>query len=256
MRLTVLGSSASCAGAGEACSGHLVEGGGARVLFDCGNGVIANLASVADPLTLDAVFVTHEHPDHFVDVYALQALLRFAPEGPAAPLALYLPPGLFERMRCLLSERGATDLAEAFLVHELAEEIPLAISGLTVTPHRVDHVDPTFALVAEADGARLVYTSDTAPGTSVFAAARDADLLLAEATLPERYAGAAPHMTPRQAGELARDVRAGELVLVHIWPTNDREQTAQEAAEYFGGRVTVAHELDAFDIVPRSGGPL
>ena len=50
-----------------------------------------------------------------------------------------------------------------------------------------------------------------------------ADLLLAEATLPEAYAGAAPHMTASQAGELAREAGARALVLVHVWPTNDRD---------------------------------
>ena len=111
MRVTVLGSSASYAGPGQACSGYLVEHADVRVLMDCGNGVVANLAAVADPTTLDAVFITHEHPDHFLDIYALAALLRYAPQGPLAPLALWLPPGLFERMGCLLSERGRDELA-------------------------------------------------------------------------------------------------------------------------------------------------
>ena len=104
---------------------------------------------------------------------------------------------------------------------------PVTLGGLTVTPVAVEHTDPTFALIAEADGARLVYTSDTRPCGAVRRAAVGADLLLAEATLPEPYAGAAPHMTASQAGELARDAGARALVLTHVWPTNDRELMAQ-----------------------------
>jgi ribonuclease BN (tRNA processing enzyme) len=121
MRLTVLGSAASYPGPGQACAGYLVEHDETHVLLDCGHGVVSNLGEVIDPLRLDAVFISHDHPDHFADIYALQALLRYAPEGPAEPLALYLPPGLFERMTCLLSERGAAELAAAFLLHDLAD---------------------------------------------------------------------------------------------------------------------------------------
>jgi ribonuclease BN (tRNA processing enzyme) len=78
--------------------------------------------------------------------------------------------------------------------------------------------------------------------------ARGVDLLLAEATLPQEYAGAAPHLTAAQAGELAREAEAGALVLVHVWPTNDRGATAREASASFGAPVVVANEFDVFEI--------
>ena len=250
MRLTVLGSSASYAGAGQACAGHFVEAGGARVLFDCGNGVLANLAKLEDPIALDAVFITHNHIDHYADVFSLHAALRYAPEGPRGPMPLYLPAGLFERMKALLSGRGAAELEEAFVPIELANGVAVELGGLRVTPVAVEHTDPTFALVAEGDGARLVYTSDTRPCGAIYDAAAGADLLLAEATLPEEYQDAAPHMTATQAGELARTAGARSLALTHIWPTNDRALMARLAADAFGAPVVVASELVTFDIAP------
>lgn len=250
MRVTVLGSAASHAGRGQACAGHLVQAAGASILLDCGNGVLSNLYEVIDPLALDAVFVTHNHPDHYVDLYSMQAMLRYAPSGPVGPVPLYLPEGLFDRMQGLLSDRGAAQFREAFVPVALEHGVPVQIGGITVTPCLVEHTDPTFALRVDADGACVAYTADTAPGDRVLCAAHGADLLLAEATLPQRYAGASPHLTARQAGELARAAGAARLVLVHIWPTNDREQMAREAAEVFSGPVTVATELDAFDVLP------
>ncbi len=252
MRLTVLGSSASYADAGRACAGHFLEAAGARVLFDCGNGVLANLARVEEPTSLDAVFITHDHPDHFADVYSLQAALQYAPQGPISPIPLYAPPGLVRQLKCLLSQRGARAFDEAFISVELVPGEPVSLGALSVTPVAVDHTEPTYALIAEADGARLVYTADTRACDSLREAALGADLLLAEATLPEAYAGAAPHMTARQAGELAREAKARSLVLVHIWPTNDRAETARDAIAAFGAPVTVAEELDVFDINPDS----
>lgn len=251
MRLTVLGSAASHAGRAQACAGHLIQAGDTSVLFDCGNGTLANLYAVMDPLELDAVFVSHNHPDHYVDLYSMQAMLRYAPGGPAGPIDLFMPEGLFKRMQLLLSERGNEEFRSAFRCTELHHAEPVSVGSIVVTPSLVEHTEPTFALIAEADGVRLAYTSDTAPGDRVMAAALGADLLLSEATLPERYAGMSPHMTARQAGELASSANAGELVLVHHWPTNDRRAAAELASAAYGGPVSVARELDSYEVVRR-----
>lgn len=251
MRVTVLGSAASHAGEGQACAGHLVEGGGVRVLFDCGNGVLANLYKVIDPLSIDAVFITHNHPDHYVDLYSMQSMLQYSPKGPIGSLPLFLPDGLFERLQGLLSERGAEAFRAAFDAKSLVDGQPVSVGGMTVTPKEVEHTPPTYALVADADGARLVFTADTAPCDHACTAVEGADFILAEATLPEQYAGQSPHMTAREAGELAKDAGAIDLALVHVWPTNDRDQAKIDAEKAFGGPVTVAREFDSFEVRPR-----
>lgn len=248
MRLTVLGSSASYPGAGRACAGHLVQSGTTNVLLDCGNGVLSNLGKLIDPTCLAAVFVTHGHVDHFADVYALQAALRYAPTGPMPPLPLYVPPGLFPRMQAVLGEHGARELAGAYRVHELEPGAAVQIAELSVTPYPVDHVAEAFALVVEAGGARLCYTSDTKLGEAVTLAASGASVLLAEATLPPAFEGMAPHMTPAQAACLAAEVGAEALVMTHLWPTVDRTAALAAAGEIFGGRVSVADEFDAYEI--------
>lgn len=248
MRVTVLGASASYAAAGQACAGVLVEGGRARVLLDCGSGVIANLWRVADPLSLDAVFVTHCHPDHCVDLYALQALLRYAPQGPSAAIPLHGPGGLLGRLACLLSELGREELEEAFVMSDLADGVCATYGDLAVTALAADHGEAAFSLSVEGPGGSTCYTGDTAYGERVLAAARGCDLLIAEATLPERYAGRAPHMTASEAGRLAAESGAAELALIHLWPTNDRQEILEAAEAAFAGPVVLASEFDVFEL--------
>ena len=248
MRVTVLGSSASYAAPSQACSGYLVEGADSAVVLDCGNGCLANLACLIDPTRLGAVFISHAHPDHFVDLYALQALLRYAPGGSAPPLPLHLPRGLFERMGGLLSEKGRRELAEAFLVHDLEEDRMVRVGDLAISPRRVDHHDPTFAFRVADGEVTFAYGADAANTPSLLRVLADAHFALVEATLPQRYADAAPHLTAAQAGAAAREAGVHTLALTHIWPTNDRQASAREAVEAFGGPVHLACELDRFTI--------
>ena len=248
MRLTVLGSSASYAGPGQACSSYLIEAADRRVLLDCGHGSLANLGRVIDPASLDAVFLTHGHPDHFADLYALQAFLRFAPSGPLPPLDVHAPGGLLDRMVCVLSGHGREQFFEAFTASELLDGETVSIGELHVTPQSVNHEGIAFALVVEAEGRRLCYTGDARPDAQVLAAAMGSHLVLAEATLPEQFAGQAPHMTASQAGSIARSAGAQSLMLTHLWPTTPREAILSAARASFDSDVFLAEELLSIEV--------
>jgi ribonuclease BN (tRNA processing enzyme) len=253
VQLTVLGSAASWAGSGRACSGYLVEDEGTTLLVDCGNGSLANAAQVTDVTSLDGVLISHMHPDHFADIYCLQAALRFSPEGPVGSLPLHLPEGLWERLGALLFERGRKQLAEAFEPHPIVAGRALHFEGITVTPHAVDHDGPTFAFTFEAGGSTLAYTSDTRDGEAVRGAVAGCDVLLAECTLPEGYEGMGAHMTAAEAGRLAEGSGAGMLVLTHLWPTADHARMLRTASSVFSGQVHLAEELLTIEIAPARG---
>ncbi|HEX6526640.1 MAG TPA: MBL fold metallo-hydrolase [Streptosporangiaceae bacterium] len=73
MRLTVLGGCGVWPAAGQACSGYLLEHDGYRVLIDPGYAVLPRLLQVIDAGEVDAVLISHGHPDHCAD---LNPLLR------------------------------------------------------------------------------------------------------------------------------------------------------------------------------------
>ena len=68
MRLTVLGGCGGWPAAGLACSGYLVEHDGFRLLIDPGYAVVPRLLAVVDAAAVDAVLVSHGHPDHCADL--------------------------------------------------------------------------------------------------------------------------------------------------------------------------------------------
>ena len=69
MELIVLGSSGTWPNAGIATSGYLVRHDGFNLYMDAGTGTLANLQKHIAIEDVDAIVVSHEHPDHFVDLY-------------------------------------------------------------------------------------------------------------------------------------------------------------------------------------------
>jgi ribonuclease Z len=96
-------------------------------------------------------------------------------------------------------------------------------------------------------GRKLVYTGDTRPTDTTETVARDADLLIHEATFASDEADRARstgHTTAREAGELARRARVKRLALTHISSryAGDASAIAREAAAAFDGESVVAHD--------------
>lgn len=230
----MLGASGSYAGPKGPCSGYLVRSGDTTVWLDCGNGTFGHLQEYCDVEDLSAVVLTHEHPDHCVDMYGLHVLMRYGLERDALPV--YAPVGLEQHLGSLVGG----DWGGAFAWHDIDADVHTQIGSLAVHFSRTDHPPPTYAVELEAGGRRIIYTSDTGPNWSVGAFAYGADLVLSESTYLHGDKPADIHLSAREAGEAARAAGAHRLMLTHLWPRLDPEQVVDEGSEAFGDAVTLA----------------
>ena len=230
LRLTVLGCDGSWPGPGGAGSGYLVAAAGTTLLVDAGPGTFANLQRCIDPATIDAVVVSHHHPDHWTDLYALVTHARFALGREGIPV--YAPAGLDERA-------GLTD-GSTVAWHEVTDGSTVEIGGLGCRFRRTDHSFETLAVRIDGAGRSLGYSADTGPAWGLEELGTDLDLVLCEATYTVDHEGTAGHMSGRQAGEQARRCGAQRLVLTHRWPTVDASAVAGEAESTFGSTVEQA----------------
>lgn len=241
----MLGKSPSWPDAGGACSGYLVEGGGARLLLDCGSGVFGKLRAATDYAAVDAVVISHLHADHVLDLIPFASALTYGPRAGSARPRLALPAGGRDGLRRLAAAAGmgAEHVERAFAPEEYAPGPELAVGGLRLRFQPVPHFLPTFAVeVAEGPG-RITYGADTGPSDDLVAFAAGTDVLLIEATLPEpEDSGPRGHLTPAEAGEHGRRAGAGRLVLVHLSDELDAGRARAEAEEGFGGPVELARE--------------
>ena len=98
MRLTVIGCSGSYPGPDSRASCYLVEADDAdgrtwRILLDLGSGALGALQRFADPLAIDAVFISHLHADHCLDLCGYHVLRRYHPDGPQPRIPVWGPVG-------------------------------------------------------------------------------------------------------------------------------------------------------------------
>lgn len=238
MRLTVLGGSGAWPTADQACSGYLVEEDGFRLLVDPGYATLPRLLAYGDASQLDAVLISHGHPDHCADLNPLLRA-RTLRDDPAPVLPVYAPTGATDAVLAL--DRPGM-LADAYARHEFRPGDRLRIGPFAAQTRLLPHFVPNAGIRLSAGGAVLAYTGDTGPSPDIAELAREADLLLAEATYPDLVpADSARHLSSaRQAGGYAAEAGVARLLLTHLQPGTDPDAARQSAADAFTGSIDVA----------------
>jgi ribonuclease BN (tRNA processing enzyme) len=215
VKLTVVGCAGSAPGPKSAASCYLVEHDGFRLLLDLGSGAFGSLQTVADPDSIDAVFLSHLHADHCLDVAPFVVWHRYSGLATRKNVPLYAPVAA-ERRLALAYDADGDGVTDVF------DFVPVGPGSFTLGPFEVTlartaHPIECYAIRLTVDGKSLVYTGDTGPCPRVIELARGADILLAEAAHPpgqDQPAGL--HLTGREAGEHAAAAGVGRLLLTHI----------------------------------------
>ncbi len=245
-------------------------------LVDVGVGVVrqANAAyakgiKALSPRGLDIAFVSHLHSDHTIGLPDL--ILTPWVLGRIEPLELYGPPGISAMAENLLKAYQedihirTTGLEQGNLTgykvnsHEVKPGVIFRDANVEVTAFAVRHGSWPLALGYrfDAGGKSIVYSGDTAPAESVVQACNGCDLLIHEVYFgtpanavhsSEHWARymAAFHTSAPELADIATRAHAKALVTTHLaLMANATEADLIEALKKgYGGKVTVAHDLD------------
>jgi ribonuclease BN (tRNA processing enzyme) len=247
MRLTIVGCSGSFAGPNSPASSYLLraeqDGRDVNLLLDLGSGALGALQRHIDPADLDAVMVSHLHPDHCVDLLGLYVARKYEPSGALDdPLPVYGPKDTAERIE--LAYHGLEDggMHKEFDFQGLTDQEAVTVGPFTVTPFRVNHPVETYGYRVEADGAVLAYSGDTDACPALVPLFTGADLVLVDAAFIDgRDEAEGVHLSGSRAAQAALDAGGvRRLVLTHIPPWNDPEVCRAQAAAVWPGEVELA----------------
>jgi ribonuclease BN (tRNA processing enzyme) len=230
---------------GSACSSYLLQTAKARVLLDIGSGALAKLQLALDYTLLDAIVISHMHPDHFFDLVPLRYGLKYGEPHPPRRMPLWLPPGgakVLLAMSDLIEGSDATDFfASVYEVAEYDSLQPLTVRDLSLSFRQTRHYIDAFAIRAECEGRAITYSADTAPCDAVVEHARNSGVFLCEAALGlDTEEGKRGHTSAEEAGEMAARAGAGRLVLTHYPAAFQPEALVAAAKRAFDGPIDLA----------------
>lgn len=228
MKLTVLGCYGPYPKAGGACSGYLLEDKNTKILIDCGNGVLSRLFQHCDNLNkLDAIFISHLHPDHMSDLMILRytifihKMLGKLDKG----IPIYLPANPLE-------EFDRIQYNNSFIQNIINEDIKINIKGIDVTFKRTSHPVECYAMAFEKDNKKFTYSADTRYFDELIEFVKGSDLFLCESNILHKdMTETIPHLSARQAAGIALKAGAKKLLLTHFLPEINLEELFQEARE-------------------------
>jgi ribonuclease BN (tRNA processing enzyme) len=245
LTLTVLGTASPHPGPGRPCSGCLLSGGGAEVWVDAGPGSFAELQRHTDPAGLSAIWISHLHADHCADLLAAFYGLAYGGLTPAAPLPVYAPGDLGQRLAGFFGQGDPGFLGGIFDFRTLYDGHEARLGGLRLLSRAVVHDTEAYGLRAECEGSVLAFSGDSGPCPALTELATDADLFLCEADIDRHRDGERRvHLTPEDAGAVAEEANVRELLVTHVGPTLTPESATERAAAVFGGRTSTAREGD------------
>ena len=256
LQLTPIGTSPAWYNPGEPSSGFLLEAGGARVLVDCGSGVVSRyLALYGAEAPIDAIVLSHVHADHCFDLIPLKYGIDYGQLGAWSP-QLWIPPGARERLGRLVSawDEDFSYFTETYDVREFDVESPFEVGPFTVSALDVPHYIESTALRFDRAGTSFGYSSDLGPCEGLAPFMRGVDLLLCEAAFSEDGDLDMPgrgHITATESGTIARQAGAHSLLLTHVPEDLGFDRARAAAARAFGGPVEVARSGVAYDVAER-----
>ncbi|CAH2713544.1 hypothetical protein BACCIP111895_00680 [Neobacillus rhizosphaerae] len=244
MKLTVIGFWGGYPKQNAASSGYLLEHEGFQLLIDCGSGVLSKLQTIIQPEELDAVIISHYHPDHIADIGVLQhsRLIQglLGKEFPTLPLYSHE-----------YDQHEFTKLTYKTITKGIAYDTNsiLSVGPFQVTFLKTDHPVPCYAMRIEVGGKTIVYTADGSFKEELIEFSKEADILLCECNFYGHQNGkSAGHMNSIEAGRLAKIAVVKQLILTHLPHYGNLSDLISEASSEFTGIIKLADEFQPISL--------
>jgi len=195
---------------------------GKNILIDCGDSIDrCYKASGLSYQSLDAIFISHLHSDHFGGFFMLMQGCWL--EGRSRPLPVFLPAGAIKPLRAMLDAAFLFDEALKFRLglRPLSANQTVSIGSLKVKAFPTSHLTRTkarfqkkyrcdfssFGFLLEADGRRVVHSADLgSPEDLAPVLEEPVDLLVCELA----------HFTPRAIFSFLKKQPVRRVGFVHV----------------------------------------
>ena len=224
----------------------VVSTSGCQFLVDCGEGAVRSLKRDGiDPAEIDALVLSHFHPDHWTGIPGLYLSWRMSERK--SPATIYLPPGRTSFVQSVLRGSHLLERPRPFdlLFKEFSETLFCAY-GVDIQPFRTSHLkqkvmgqvdareEYSYGFVFTDDSTRVVFSQDLGGVDDLSGVLEGADLLVCEST----------HVDPLRVVHSAADAGVPRVIFTHIGP-DDEERVKNLVPQMVGNEtldVIVAYD--------------
>ena len=241
-------------------------------LFDAGSGVTQRLSECGlKSSEIDALFITHIHSDHIVDMY--QLYISGWHQGREKPFKVIGPLGIkdfFEsQLKAFEKELEGRKKWEVrpnedgllYEIYEVEKGYIYEDKAAQISPFEVDHkpVEPAYGYKIQFNKAgktkKIVISGDTRKSKTLIEESFEADALIHEVFVglgfdknrmsKETIENVANyHTSPKEVGEVAKEAKVKKLILTHFVPPSfDEEKLKNEVRDVYKGDIVIGQDL-------------
>jgi len=229
---------------------NLVSSNKTKILIDCGSGVTHRLDQAkVSSANIDALFLTHLHSDHVVDLY--QLIISSWHSYRTSPWKIYGPKGTKkfitkimdawkdERTQRINYEARSSTRAFDIKIKEFKNQGSITIKDIKIKYFEVDHKPVPYAYGFNfiQKNKKLTISGDTRPCENIMKFGKYSDVLLHEVFIEGEIQETSKmrtsktlhnvkkyHTTSSEVGKIAKLAKCKKLVLTHLVPTKFNEK--------------------------------
>jgi ribonuclease BN (tRNA processing enzyme) len=219
------------------------------VLFDMGPGTLQQLSRIGiHHEKINHIFISHFHPDHTAGLIHFLLATRHPPIlEKRDPFMITGPRGLQDFFKKMQRTYGKwlTMPSDIMVVEALGTQKPekREYKAFHTVSQPVRHTPQSLAYrVVFPSGKSFVYSGDTGPCSEIVDLARGTDLLILDCSFPDGE-DVEGHLTPSQAGQIARSAGVNRLLLLHFYPEVLATDVAKQCRRTYAGELILGRDL-------------
>ena len=241
-----------------------------KILVDCGSGITQRLDQInISTADIDALFLTHLHSDHVIDLYQLiisswhsyrtKPWKLYGPKGTKKFVSKIMSAWQDERMQRIKYENRSSTKAFNIIVKEFSSSGTIKIKDLKIKYFEVDHkpVPYAYGFCFLKNNKKLTISGDTRPCENIMKYGHLSDVLLHEVFIEDEIKetnkmrtlktlhNVKDYHTPSSiVGKIAHLTRCKKLVLTHLVPTKFNEKKLKKTVKNdFGKDPIIGRDL-------------
>ena len=245
-------------------AGYLLQHNNKNILIDCSEGIRFRLESLKiDFFSIDDIFISHFHPDHFdLETFVQAVFVKARNIKKEKSLTVYGPKNIKESFNEIWDLKHFPGAYEKVLLKtinikffELQDGTLISLNNtIRFTPYNVFHqggLMDCYAFNIKLLDKTLTYSGDSGNCNGLVKAAENTDIFICEsnANIGQDNSSTVGHLNPYQVGLIAKNAGVKHVILTHYTGKDSQNEMKEEVSRSgFKGKISIAKDFQTIPL--------